>query len=459
MTLSGWLRTAAMVGSPSGLGVSRKNIALWMKALGDRSARQTIHLLFDRHYYLNAHADVRDSGVHPFLHYLVCGFLEGRCPSADLDNNYYRAQYRDVGCARVNPLLHYALFGKREGRSPLPLRTSVLDLRTPDDPPVETPAPVQLVRINNAWLRGCPLVSVVIPCFNYGGYVEEAVESVLAQTFRDFEIIIVEGGSTDGLTPDIIAAIEARNHEKIRVLYRTERHLVGDNRNFGISHARGRYVCCLDADDSLKPSYLEIAVFLAEGFGYDVVTPSLQCVGESDLRWTLEDPSFPAICTHNQITTTALFRRGVWAHIGGYRDWGLGHEHIPEDWDFWVRVLGHGYRCKSIREALMYYRVHRSGLTATCETGLERQREAIQRANEDLLREPVSAARAITMEIANRWANITATDADGPPVGSSGVALHHRGGRRTTLPYHLPGSREEGAPCHRDHHGGTARNH
>jgi O-antigen biosynthesis protein len=415
MSLSGWLRTAAMVCSRPNLGVARKNLALWMKALGDRDARKTIELLFDPVYYLDTQTDVRDSGVHPFLHYLVYGFLEGRNPSTRLDNNYYRVLYEDVGRARINPLVHYALFGQQEGRSLLPVRTKVLEIRAWDDPVVETSAGVRLARIDNSWPRGRPLVSVIIPCFNYGQYVEEALDSVLAQTFQDFEVVIVEGGSTDGVTPGIIAAIEDRNYGKVRVLYRSEPRMVGDNRNFAISHARGRYVCCLDADDLLKPTYLEMAVFLAESFGYDVVTSSLQCFGDSRARWVLEDPSFPAICIHNQIATTALFRRSAWAHVGGYRDWGLGREYIPEDWDFWVRMLGHGYRAKSIREPLMNYRVHNFGLTAACGTGLEFQRGALRRANDPLFQNPANTPRFMVVEMANRWSNIAMPLPDSPP--------------------------------------------
>lgn len=416
MSLSGWLRTAAMVCSRTNLGVARKNLALWMKALADREARETIEFLFDPAYYLDTQTDVRDSGVHPFLHYLLYGFLEGRNPSTHLDNNYYRVQYEDVGRARINPILHYALFGQQEGRSLLPVRTEVLEIRRWDDQVTETPPDVRLIRINNSWPRGRPLVSVIIPCFNYGHYIEEALSSVLAQTFQNFEVVIVEGGSTDGVTPGIIAGIENRNHGKVRVLYRSERRMVGDNRNFGISHARGRYICCLDADDVLKPMYLEMAVFLAESSGYDVVTSSLQCFGDSHITWLLEDPSFPAICGHNQIATSALFRRSAWAHVGGYRDWGLGREHIPEDWDFWVRLLGHGYRAKSIREPLMNYRVHGSGLTATCETDLELQRGAIRRINDPLFQSPVITPRSMVIEMANRWTNIAEPFESGPPA-------------------------------------------
>jgi hypothetical protein len=74
----------------------------------------------------------------------------------------------------------------------------------------------------------------------------------------------------------------------------------------------------------------------------------------------------------------------VWEKIGGYRDWGLGAEHVPEDWDFWLRLLGHGFRAKSIREPLMYYRVHGHGLTGTATMDVKAQAAKIAEANQRL---------------------------------------------------------------------------
>ena len=113
-----------------------------------------------------------------------------------------------------------------------------------------------------------PLVSVIIHCFNYGNYIIDAVESILAQTLKNVEIIVVEGGSTDVATVETVRGIL---RPRTTVLFREGRHLVGDNRNYGIAKAKGRYICCLDADDTLDPTYLEKAVFHLETYGYDIV--------------------------------------------------------------------------------------------------------------------------------------------------------------------------------------------
>ena len=206
------------------------------------------------------------------------------------------------------------------------------------------------------WPKEKPLLSVVIPCFNYGHLVEEAVDSVLSQTFQDLEIIVVDGGSTD---PDTLSTLRSLQKPKTRVYFREGRHLVGDNRNFGISRAQGKYICCLDADDKLKPTYLEKALFLLETYHYDIVSASVQMFGASDKVFEVAlKPSLEQIVIWNQISTVAVFSRKIWEKANGYHDWGLGKEHISEDWDLWVRMMALGARAINIPEPLMLYRVH-----------------------------------------------------------------------------------------------------
>ena len=134
---------------------------------------------------------------------------------------------------------------------------------------------------------GVPLVSIIIPCFNDGRYVGEAVASALAQTFRDIEIIVVDGGSTDGTTPAIVAALES---PRVRVLIRTDgRHYVGDNRNFGIADTKSRYICCLDSDDRLEPTYIEKVLFQLEYRAYDVGSSSMRMFGAEQGEWRVPE--------------------------------------------------------------------------------------------------------------------------------------------------------------------------
>jgi glycosyltransferase involved in cell wall biosynthesis len=275
-------------------------------------------------------------------------------------------------------------------------------------------------------------MSIVIPCFNYGQFIEDAVRSATAQTLKQVEVIVVDGGSNDGVTLDRLRRIEAANLRDVSVYYRQGRFPVGDNRNFGIARARGRYIVCLDADDMLSSTYCEVATFLAEGYGYDVVYSSIQCFGQSDFRWLVTDASFPQIAELNQVSTTAVFRRADWAHSGGFRDWQVGETYVPEDWEFWVRLLGHGCRPKSIRQPLYLYRVHGHGITASSDMDPVRQGQGIRQVNAALFNE-YSSSGDTPIQILNRWLNLDRLDADPRPGFLLALPFVTVGGAETLL--------------------------
>lgn len=230
-----------------------------------------------------------------------------------------------------------------------------------------------------------PIISVIIPCFNYGTYIIEAIDSVLAQTIKDIEIIVVDGGSTDEYTRDTLLSL---SRPRTLVFLRKERHFVGSNRNFGISKANGRYICCLDADDTLSPTYIEKAVYLMETHGYDIVSTSVKFVGtKTGVFDILQYPDFTALQSANHISTCGVFRRDLWQKVGGYRDTGIGIDHIPEDWDLWLRISATGARIRNItKEALFNYRTHEQGsLSSTNVRPLLKLRECILDQNKALL--------------------------------------------------------------------------
>lgn len=239
----------------------------------------------------------------------------------------------------------------------------------------------QLLVDNAEWPKNKPLISVIIPCFNYGKYIDEALESLFIQTLNNYEIIVVDGGSSD---PGTIEKLKSISLPKVKIYFREGRHLVGDNRNFGIAHAQGKYICCLDADDKLDSTYLEKALFYAETYNFDIVYPWVQSFGNMDEIWEPWATDFSSCLKGASLSTVALFKREAWERVGGFRDWGLGKEHVPEDWDFWTRLLGHGFRAKMLPEPLMLYRVHGEGLTAQNQMKLRNQREMIVSSNREL---------------------------------------------------------------------------
>lgn len=385
-----------------------RNLAWFIRLLTVRPARRRWNGFFEARYYTDRRQDVAAARIHPALHYALAGAWEGADPSEQFSTGYYWKRNSDVAQAGLNPLLHYALFGADEGRPALPasglaaLAEFSAAVRSEGAETVE------------------PLVSVVVPCFNYGRYVEEALQSVLGQTFRNTEILIVEGGSTDGETRALVRRLERAGLPRVRVLYQDTPHLAGANRNFGISHARGRYVCCLDADDLLDSAYLELAVFLLEFGGADFVYPSVQCFGESDGQWLVGDPSWPAILRQNQVSTVAVFRRELWETLGGYRDWGLGEQHLPEDWDFWIRAVAEGFRGMAIRQPMMLYRVRKGSLSRNQASTYQEWADRLEKVNATLKERPAPAERPRGQPARASWASF---EEEPPEPGAVMMAL------------------------------------
>jgi glycosyltransferase involved in cell wall biosynthesis len=169
-----------------------------------------------------------------------------------------------------------------------------------------------------------PKVSVVIPVWgSYKEFLPQCVESIVNQTFKDYEIIIVEDKT------DLPSA-----------------------RNSGIQKAKGEYILPLDVDDWIKPTYLEKTVDKG-----DIVTTHVELPTTKDhcFRWKIEKEIFPY---HNQLIACSLFKKEVWEKIGGYDE---TMKDGYEDWDFWQRASIAGYEFTVIHEPLYYYNFRETG--------------------------------------------------------------------------------------------------
>lgn len=441
--LSAVVRITVTVLHPGRFLTNIKNLGLWLRAASKSPSSEICARYFDSEYYTRTYPDVAARRFDPWLHFLLFGNLERRNPSILFNTAHYLATYPDVAGTGMNSLVHYALFGAAEGRTILEASGAVEHGFTPSEPTVPEPilstpfVPLTAISIsssrvvNNYWRPDRPLLSIVIPCFNYGRFVEDAIRSAMAQTYCGVEILVVDGGSTDQYTIECLQGLEKAKLPGVSFYFRKGRHLVGDNRNFGISRAQGRYICCLDADDMLSPTFCEVALFLAEGYGYDLVYASIQCFDKSTFRWLLTDASFPKSAELNQIATTAIFRKADWAHAGGFRDWEPGEAYVPEDWEFWVRLLGYGARAKSIREPLYLYRVHQAGLTAHSNMDTDRQHREIRKANGPMFSDWAASEPSTT--VLSRWVNFGKGNDDPRPGFLLALPFVSVGGAETLL--------------------------
>ncbi|MDH3346552.1 MAG: glycosyltransferase [Desulfobulbaceae bacterium] len=196
-----------------------------------------------------------------------------------------------------------------------------------------------------------PKVSVVIPCYNQGDFIDETVDSVLAQSFDDYEIIIVNDGSTDEATNDKLAAYD---RPKTRVLV-TDNHGLAGARNNGIAEALGEYILPLDSDDKIEKTYLEKAVgILDNNKDIGIVYSRARLFGALDSEWILPEFSLDEMLIDNIIFCSAFFRRQDWETAGGYD---TSMVYGWEDYDFWLSLLERGSIAYKIPEILFYYRI------------------------------------------------------------------------------------------------------
>ncbi|MCA1560233.1 MAG: glycosyltransferase family 2 protein [Acidobacteria bacterium] len=195
-----------------------------------------------------------------------------------------------------------------------------------------------------------PRISVLLPCFNHGGYIEDALGSVSAQTFQDYEIIVVDDGSTEPETAVRLAAVQARG----TTVLRTENRGLPAARNYAARHASGDLFCALDADDRLAPTWFEKGMrLLDERPDLAFVSHLLETFGDEHWRWTPESCDLPSLLARNTVNGAALVRRGAFGAVGGYDE---SMRSGCEDWDLWLRLVEQGYTGAIIPEVLFHYR-------------------------------------------------------------------------------------------------------
>jgi glycosyltransferase involved in cell wall biosynthesis len=206
-------------------------------------------------------------------------------------------------------------------------------------------------------MNDSPLVSVVIPCYNLGQYLREALDSVRAQTLRGIEIVIVDDGSTEAATLAILAEL---NLEGVTVL-RTVNQGLSAARNAGIAAATGRYILPLDADDRIAPRFLEQAAAVLEADpDMGIVYGRVELFGEACGIWEQPGFSLPEMLLGNLIVATALFRRVDWERLGGYR---VKMVYGWEDWDYWLAIIASGRKVLRLPEVVFYYRIRNGSMT------------------------------------------------------------------------------------------------
>ncbi len=212
-------------------------------------------------------------------------------------------------------------------------------------------------KIKAAHKTGDELVSVIIPCHNYGKFLRECVESVVNQTYQNLEVIIVNDGSFDD-TAEVASQLSIQ-YPQVSVISQRNSGQPAIARNGGIAAAKGAYILCLDADDKIFPEFIEhTARCLNENPEVAIAYPDQQNFGDKSNFEPHPEYSSRNLVWFNFIPPASLFRKKAWEATGGFATNVVGYE----DWDFWVSCGEKGFTGKHVAGAIWYYRVHGDGL-------------------------------------------------------------------------------------------------
>jgi len=206
-----------------------------------------------------------------------------------------------------------------------------------------------------------PLVSVVIPAYNAEKYIEEAINSVLNQTFQDFEVIVIDDGSQDSTKEKVLNYSDSR----IKYIYK-ENGGPSTARNAGIKNAKGEYIAFLDYDDIWMPQKLErqLAKFSLEP-DLGLVYSWVQSINPDGSTRFVSEPENEG-WVHNEIILDNFQHNGSIQLVkkecfekAGYFDESLLN---AQDWDMWIRLAKY-YKFGVVKEILVRYRVRSDSLS------------------------------------------------------------------------------------------------
>ncbi|CUU05427.1 MAG: glycosyltransferase [Fimbriimonadales bacterium] len=254
-----------------------------------------------------------------------------------------------------------------------------------------------------------PAVSVLIPSYNHAHYLPLALQSVFEQTYTDYEIVVVDDGSTDGS----VALLESYG-ERIRLFTQQNRGTYA-TLNRLIAESRGQYLAILNSDDLWLPQKLEKQVAMLEAnprmglvhtYGYFIDDAGNRLpqnpLGYPWPRTTCLNPIEDLVRYNRIVPSSAMIRRECFEKLGGFREdlYGLG------DWEMWLRIALH-YEIGFIDEPLTLYRVH---ATNACHRHDKMRMDEIKvrseaiHAREALFWQRANSPRAMRLALAHSYA-------------------------------------------------------
>ena len=220
------------------------------------------------------------------------------------------------------------------------------------------------------------MISIVLPCYNGETYLRDALDSILAQTYRDWELIFVNDCSTDQSLA--IAEEYATKDERIRILTNERNLRLPGSLNRGFRASCGEYLTWTSDDNLLEPDALAYLLSEIEK-GYDLVYSNMTYI-DGDGNILPEDNEGGTIWERNVVGASFLYRRTIYETIGDYRE----EMYLVEDYDYWLRAAK-TFRLHYCPRKVYRYRRHGASLSATKEA---QRRKVHLRLMEELISDP-----------------------------------------------------------------------
>ncbi|QJD60836.1 glycosyltransferase family 2 protein [Pseudomonas sp. gcc21] len=216
-----------------------------------------------------------------------------------------------------------------------------------------------------------PLVSVIVPCYNYARYVGDAIASILEQDYLNFELIVVDDGSTDGSLEAINKALECHGKESLvkHIEVVSQKNAgVSSALNYGLDRASGEFVATFDADDLMVPGRLSLQV------AYLKNNPAVGCLGgravriDEDGKLLASKAKNKKVCSYDFEAALecalvvggnlAMYRRDALDAVGGYDP-----DIKVQDFQMTLKVAHEGYRIDVLSDIITLYRKHHGSLS------------------------------------------------------------------------------------------------
>jgi glycosyltransferase involved in cell wall biosynthesis len=206
-------------------------------------------------------------------------------------------------------------------------------------------------------------VAVIVPCYNQAQYMDEALISVLNQTYTNWECIIVNDGSTDN-TEETGKKWASTDH-RFKYIYQKNKGL-SSARNYGIEHTNAKYILPLDCDDKISADYLMLAIAAFKmNESLKVVYCKAEKFGAETGAWNLPAYSHQNLCNMNMIFCTAVFKKSDWNLVGGYDAKMING---LEDWEFWIAILKNGGEVMCLNAVCFFYRIRKHSMIRSIDT-------------------------------------------------------------------------------------------